>query len=104
MSPRALARSLLLASAVLVVGCGRCNAEERAKFAGLDLSAQEDAFKKSAPAASGTKSWDERRLECVLTSVSAEQLSRFKFDLSTSPSRISYVNALTTIMPAFSNR
>jgi hypothetical protein len=49
--------------------------------AGLTLQQKIDAFREMSPKGSRTGHRDEQRMECLILSIDASSLSRFKFDL-----------------------
>jgi hypothetical protein len=58
-----------------------CRPDDFAAIAGLTLPQKIDAFKAMSPKASSTGRRDEQRMECLILSIDAGSLSRFKFDL-----------------------
>ena len=58
-----------------------CRQDDFDEIAGLTLQQKVDAFRAISPKGSSTGRRDEQRMECLILSIDASSLSRFKFDL-----------------------
>jgi hypothetical protein len=58
-----------------------CRQDDFDKVAGLTLQEKVDAFRAMSPKGSSTGGRDEQRMECLILSIDATSLSRFKFEL-----------------------
>lgn len=81
MKPMVIGHNVSLVALVLTVACAPCSQEERDRFAGLPLAAQQNEFRAASPANSFSAGKATQTLECVLSSVRSDQLSQFKFGL-----------------------
>lgn len=81
MKPVLLRSRLSLVGLALTVACAPCGQEEQDRYAALTLTAQQDEFRAASPPNSVSAGWRTQKLECVLSSVTGDRLSQFKFDL-----------------------